>query len=82
MTKGDLYKTPAKQHRFVLGHTATGEVAFATRGEHPVPDYNHCQIQPRDTFLAESSFVRQESAQEIARVTTKFTNYMSAKGVA
>jgi hypothetical protein len=81
VTKGDLYKTPANQHRFVLGHTATGEVAFATRGGNPLPDYNSCQIQPQDTFLAESSFVKRESAQETTRVTEMFANYMSAKGV-
>ena len=82
MTKGDLYKTPTNQHRFVLGKTPTGDVAFATRGEHPNPDYNHCQLQPPDKFLQESSLARKESTEETARVMEKFANYISANRVA
>jgi len=81
MKKGDLYKTSSNQHRFVLGHTPDGDVAFATRGSQVTPDYGSCQLQPEDRFLEEASFVKSESAAEVARVTAKFANYMSAKDI-
>jgi hypothetical protein len=80
-TKGGLFRTPTNQHRLVLGITAAGEVAFATRGEGASPDYGHCEIQPLSAFMAGSEFVEHVSPVELSRVENDFAAYISAKGL-
>lgn len=81
MHRGDVYKTPTGQHRFVLGQTRSGEIAFATRGNDVLPDYGQCQIQTQDVFNQECSFVKTSAAEETARVAKKFENYIAANQV-
>ena len=81
MNKADLYKTPTDQERLVIGKTANGDIAFATRGGNTTQDYNHCQIQPPTTFSSEAAFVRTVPVAEIARVEQKFANYISANSI-
>lgn len=81
MRAGDLYVTPTKQRRLIIGTTPTGDIAFATRGEQVIPDYSNCQIQPPDTFAQEGLFEKSVSAAELARVREKFANYRAANGI-
>ncbi|MGH8492530.1 MAG: hypothetical protein ACRERR_05420 [Moraxellaceae bacterium] len=81
MNKGEVFATPSNQHRFVLGLTPTGDVAFATRGGNTLHDYNHCQIQTQETFLSECASLYVASTEEAQRILTKFSNYMISKNV-
>jgi len=81
MKKADLYKTPNDQERLVIGATASGDIAFATRGGNATYDYDRCQIQPQTTFSSEATFVRTVPIAEIIRVEEKFANYISENSI-
>ena len=81
MNKGDVYVTPLGQHRVVLGKTLSGEVAFATKGENVIPDYNHCEIRPVEKFMSKATYNRTVAADEILRIEQKFANYILANSI-
>ena len=81
MNNGDLYVTPNGQHRLIIGRTSDGDIAFATRGKDPTPDYNHCQIQSSETFAAEGAFEKAVAPTELTRVQQMFANYIAKRGI-
>ncbi|MNY28647.1 hypothetical protein D3C86_1626340 [compost metagenome] len=81
MNAGDLYTTPNNQHRLVLGQTANGDVAFATRGGNTQHDYNQCQVQPTATFGSQATLAHAVDAAELTRVQAKFAPYITANGI-
>ena len=78
---GDLYVTPAGRHCLVIGRTPNGDIAFATRGKEVIPDYNSCQTQPPDKFMAEGTLEKSVAPTELARVQTLFANYIATNGI-
>lgn len=82
MSKGELYATPENQYRIVLGHTPSGDVAFAVRGADAHWDYDHSEIRQRGTFDREGAYLWMEHADEVERVCRLFEHFICDRNIA
>jgi hypothetical protein len=81
MNAGDLYVTPTKQERLIVGIASNGDTAFATRGGNTTHDYDRCEMNAPAKFSAGATLARNVGVTELARVRAKFAPYIVANKI-